>query len=200
MKINVHVMGPIDTNSYFLFEKDEVILIDPAGKGEKVIELIGDYKPVAVLLTHGHFDHIKAVDDLYEKYKVPVYLNSADEELARDKYQGKDFNIYNYITCPTLNVEEKEYTIGNFNFEVVYTPGHTEGSVIYKFGNDIFTGDTLFKECAGRTDLKGGNNHKLMSSLRLFDNFSIDSRIYPGHGPDSILEYEFINNPFLKKY
>lgn len=197
MKIDIHIMGPIETNSYFLYEKDEVILIDPAGKSEKVIDFIGNYKPVAVLLTHGHFDHIKAVDDLYDKYKLPVYLNKEDEKLARDKYQGKDFNIFNYITCPIVDAKEGNYKIGNFNFDIIQTPGHTEGSVLYRFNKDIFTGDTLFKESVGRTDLEGGNNHKLMSSLKVFKNFDIYSIIYPGHGPSSTLEYELIYNQFL---
>ena len=190
-------MGPIETNTYFLEIDDELIIIDPAGKEDKVIELIGNKKLVAILLTHGHFDHIKAVDGLYKKYKVPVYLNSADEELARDKYQGRDFNIYCYITCPTVEAKEGHIDIGKFSFDIIYTPGHTEGSVIYKFEKDIFTGDTLFKEGIGRTDLKGGNSNKLNSSLRVFREFEEDCLIYPGHGPASNIKYELEFNPYL---
>lgn len=197
MEIKCYIMGPIETNSYFLYEKDEVILIDPAGKAEKVIELIGEYKPTAVLLTHGHFDHIKAVDGLYEKYKLPVYLNHEDEFLARDKYQGQDFNIFNYITCKTVNATEGKHSVGSFNFEVIHTPGHTPGSVIYKFEKELFTGDTLFKQSVGRTDLEGGDNRKLVSSLKVFKELDVDCNVYPGHGPLTTLSYELEYNPYL---
>lgn len=190
-------MGPLETNSYFLFIDDEVIIIDPAGKAEKVIEIIGESKPIAILLTHGHFDHIKAVDGLYEKYHLPVYLNEKDNKLARDKYQGHLFNIFNYITCETVNAKDGKISLGKFNFEIIETPGHTEGSVIYKFDNDIFTGDTLFYESVGRTDMEGGDNRKLVSSLKTFKTFNEDCICYPGHGPETTVGHELEYNPFM---
>ena len=85
MEINKLVLGPLQTNTYLLSIDDEVILIDPASKAEKLIEIIGDRKLLAILLTHGHFDHIKAVDGLYKQYGCPIYLHKDDEKLARDK-------------------------------------------------------------------------------------------------------------------
>ena len=197
MEIIRYVLGPIATNTYMLKIDNNVLLIDPASKAEKLIELIKDDKLIGILLTHGHFDHIKAVDGLYEKYHCPVYLHEADEILARDKNSGKDFGLVSYISCPINQLVEGKNNIGPFEFEVIFTPGHTNGSVIYVFKNEIFTGDTLFKNSVGRTDLYGGDFRKLKESLRVFKNFTIDYNIYPGHDEPTILSDELKNNPFL---
>lgn len=198
MEIKTLVLGPIATNTYLLVEGKDAILIDPASKAEKLIDILGDYNLVAILLTHGHFDHIKAVDGLYDKYKCPVYLHRDDNKLARDKYSGQDFGLVSYITCPSIDLKEEKYKIGPFKFEVIFTPGHTEGSVIYVFDSEIFTGDTLFRGSCGRTDLDGGNVSKLKESLRIFKKFDIDYDIYPGHDMPSKLSFELCNNPFLR--
>lgn len=197
MKIEKLVLGPLGTNTYLLVEGQDAILIDPASKPEKLINYLGDLKLKAILLTHGHFDHIKAVDGLYDKYHCDVFLHHDDEELARDKYSGSEFGLVAYISVPTVSINEGQYNIGPFKFEVIHTPGHTMGSVIYVFEDDIFTGDTLFRCSAGRTDLKGGDERLLKSSLRIFKSFTKDYRIHPGHEEDSILSFEMINNPFL---
>ena len=171
MEIRTLVLGPIATNTYLLTEGKDALLIDPASKAEKLIGILGDLNLVGILLTHGHFDHIKAVDGLYDKYKCPVFLHEDDECLARDKYSGADFGLVSYITCPSQNLQEGKMNIGPFNFEVIFTPGHTEGSTIYVFDDCIFTGDTLFRGSAGRTDLKGGDESKLRESLRIFKTF-----------------------------
>ena len=198
MQIYRYVLGPISTNTYLLQDHNDVILIDPASKADKLIDLIGDRKLVGILLTHGHFDHIKAVDGLYEKYHCPVFLHQDDEELARDKYSGQDFGLVSYITCPTQNLCEGILKINGFNIEVIFTPGHTKGSVIYVIENNIFTGDTLFKRSVGRTDLKGGDLRKLKESLRVFKSLDGDYNIYPGHDETTTLIDELANNYYLK--
>lgn len=197
MEIKQFVLGPIATNTYLLTEGKDALLIDPASKPEKLIEILGDLNLIGILLTHGHFDHIKAVDGLYEKYHCPVYLHEDDEELARDKYSGADFGLVSYISCPTVKLNQGKMNIGPFNFEVIFTPGHTEGSVIYVFEDSIFTGDTLFKGSVGRTDLKGGDARKLKDSLRVFKQFNSDYNIYPGHEESSKLLDELANNYYL---
>lgn len=198
MEIKRFVLGPLQTNTYLLIEDDKAILIDPASKAEKLIEVLQDLKLEAILLTHGHFDHIKAVDGLYEKYHCPIYMNLADEPLARDKHSGKDFGLVSYITCPINNIEEGDINISSFEFKTIYTPGHTMGSVIYVFDDAIFTGDTLFKGSVGRTDLFGGDNRLLKDSLRVFKQFNKDYLIYPGHEESSQLSLELAYNPFLQ--
>lgn len=198
MEIKRFVLGPIQTNTYLLINGNDALLIDPASKSEKLINILGDLNLIGILLTHGHFDHIKAVDGLVEKYKCPVYLNEADEKLARDKYAGDIFGLVAYITCKITPLQEGEMSIGSFDFEVVFTPGHTEGSVIYIFDDAIFSGDTLFKGGCGRTDLKGGNQSKLNASLKIFKNFNRDYLIYPGHDEPSTLYDELKYNFYLR--
>lgn len=198
MKVETYVLGPIATNTYLLREGNDVLLIDPASKAEKLIDIIGNSNLIGILLTHGHFDHIKAVDGLYNKYNCPVYLQEDDEELARDKYSGADFGLVSYITCPIVKVKEGRLSVGPFDIDVFYTPGHTEGSVIYVIDDCIFTGDTLFNGSIGRTDLKGGDARKLKDSLRIFKEFDKNYTIYPGHDCSSNLYEELANNYYLK--
>ena len=197
MDIKTLVLGPIATNTYLLTEGSDAILIDPASKPEKLIEILGNLNLIGILLTHGHFDHIKAVDGLFGKYHCPVYLHEADESLARDKYSGASFGLVSYITCPIVKVQEGKNSIGPFNFETIYTPGHTPGSVIYVFADCIFTGDTLFAGSVGRTDLSGGDARLLKDSLRIFKQFSKDYYIYPGHDSPTTLSQELTNNYYL---
>ena len=197
MEVKRFILGPIETNTYLLIDGKDALLIDPASKAEKLIDILGDLNLVGILLTHGHFDHIKAVDGLYEKYQCPVYLHEDDEYLARDKYAGKYFGLVSYISCPTVKTKEGINKINNFEFEIINTPGHTKGSVIYVFDDCIFTGDTLFKNSVGRTDLDGGNQRDLNSSLRIFKEFNKDYLIYPGHEDTTTLNQELINNPYL---
>ena len=197
MEIKQFVLGPIATNTYLLTEGKDALLIDPASKPEKLIEILGDLNLIGILLTHGHFDHIKAVDGLYEKYHCPVYLHEDDEILARDKYSGADFGLVSYISCKTEKLTQGKMNIGPFNFEVIFTPGHTEGSVIYVFEDSIFTGDTLFKGSVGRTDLKGGDARKLKDSLRVFKQFNKNYNIYPGHEETTNILDELANNYYL---
>jgi len=198
MDIRTYVMGPIATNTYVLVSGNEAIIIDPASKPEKMIEKLGDLDLKAVLLTHGHFDHIKACDGLYEKYHCPIYLHEDDEELARDKYSGADFGLVSYISCKTLPLKEGKMKIGPFEFEVIFTPGHTPGSVIFVFDHYIFTGDTLFRGSVGRTDLKGGDARALKESLRVFKSFKEEYFILPGHDDPSTLSFELANNWYLR--
>ncbi|MDD5791301.1 MAG: MBL fold metallo-hydrolase [Erysipelotrichaceae bacterium] len=197
MEIRRYVMGEVMTNTYFLIEGKEAIIIDPACKAEKAISLLEGYELKGILLTHGHFDHLKAVDGLYRKYQVPVFLHKEDEFLARDKYAGAIFGMSAYISCPTMPIKEGKMSIGSFEFETIYTPGHTPGSVIYVFEDDIFTGDTLFHLSVGRTDLVGGNERILRDSLKAFRDFKKDYRIHPGHEAETTLEFELQYNPYL---
>ncbi len=199
MEVNTYVMGPVQTNTYLLTEGDEVLLIDPDGKAEKLLAVIGNRKLTGILLTHGHFDHIKAVDGLYERFHCPVYLHEEDEFLARDKSAGRLFGITSYISCPTVPLKEGKLETGPFSCEVIFTPGHTPGSVIYVFDDCIFTGDTLFRGSVGRTDLEGGNSRLLKQSLEFFRQFTKDYIIYPGHDATTTLYRELAENYYLQK-
>lgn len=200
MEIRRIIAGIFHTNTYLLTIGEFAIYIDPASKPIKMIEELGDKKLIGILLTHGHFDHIKAVDDLANKYKAPVYVHKDDEYLIRNRFQAKPFGILNspYITSPVTYLQEGKMNIGPFEFETIFTPGHTKGSVCYKFDNDLFTGDTLFKESVGRTDLDGGDSTSLKSSLRILGAYSENLIIHPGHEDESCLDYEKKHNTYLR--
>ena len=195
------VMGAFETNTYLLKENGKCLVVDPAGKADKIIAKIGEDEVVGILLTHGHFDHIKAVDPLYKLYHCPIYLSPEDFDLV-DPKNAKLFNCYMNLTAsissPVSALEEKIYQIGPFEFEVMATPGHTKGSVIFVFEDCIFSGDTLFKESVGRTDLYGGSESDLKQSLKIFKTFNKDYIIYPGHDEISSLSYELQNNHYLR--
>lgn len=199
MKVTRLICGAFATNTYLLEIEDSCLLIDPACKIDKLLPYLENKKVIGVLLTHGHFDHIKACDDLYNKYHCPIYLNKLDVELTKDNTQGKCFGLMNVptISVPTVDIKEGDVNIGPFNFEVIYTPGHSQGSVCYKFKECIFTGDTLFKGSVGRTDLKGGSNSQLKNSLRIFKDME-DLTVYPGHDEISTIRDEQNNNFYLQ--
>lgn len=199
MEVNRLVTGLFGTNTYILSVDNKIILIDPACKAEKLYPYLEGKELLAILLTHGHFDHIKACDELYKKYKVPIYLNNKDIYLTKDNTQGQVFGLQSVptISVPTLDIKEGRMSIGPFNFEIIYTPGHTKGSVCYIFDDCAFTGDTLFKGSAGRTDLDGGDASELKASLRLLKQLNPSLIVYPGHDEISTIENEINFNPFM---
>lgn len=199
MEIEKIVCGIFHTNTYMLSVDDKIMLIDPACKAEKLYPLLENKHLLAVLLTHGHFDHIKACDDLFDKYQVPIYINPDDEEMARDKKQGDLFNLpfSPVITREVVHLKEGLMKIGPFEFEVLFTPGHSRGSTCFVFKDDIFTGDTLFKGSVGRTDLYNGDQRLLKDSLRVLKGLNPDLIIHPGHDEESTLADEIAHNPYL---
>ena len=200
LKVETLVAGAVMTNTYILSKGNDVIIIDPACKIEKLEPYIKDKNVLAILLTHGHFDHIKTVDSLYSKYKLPVYVHKDDEYLIRDKNQSTNFGLSEviYVSSPCLYYEEGSIRIGDFTFDVIYTPGHTKGSVCIAIEDYLFTGDTLFRLSVGRTDLDGGSASNLRNSLRILSNIQKDYIVCPGHDAQTRLEIEKRENIYLK--
>ncbi len=200
MEVTTIVTGAFATNTYLIDTAGGMIVVDPGGKADKLLEVIKD-RPVTVLLTHGHFDHIKAVDGLYNRYQCPIYMHQADRELT-DPLLSKKTNVLGpysaSISSPVNDLKEGSLMIYDHMISVYFTPGHTKGSVVYQLEDVIFSGDTLFKESVGRTDLYGGNERDLRHSLALFESFSPDTIVYPGHGEQTTIGHELIYNPFLR--
>ncbi|MCM8785828.1 MAG: MBL fold metallo-hydrolase [Candidatus Omnitrophica bacterium] len=179
------------TNCYILGCKEENLcgIIDPGSEGEKINKLIDDLKlkPILIINTHGHFDHIGAND----LFNLSVYIHKDDLEFLKDPEK----NLSSFFSLPyicknhTFPIEEKNIIkIGKIKIEIIHTPGHTPGSVCLKIGDILFTGDTIFAEGIGRTDFPQGDEEVLIKSIKeklitLPDN----TIIYPGHGEPSNL-------------
>ena len=174
MQIKTIPVGFLKANCYILVKDDKCLIIDPGDEGNKIIENIGVIKPLAIIVTHKHFDHIGEVDSLKEYYNIPVY----------------DIN----------NLQEKEYILEKFKFEIIYTKGHDDTCITIYFKEDkiMFTGDFLFKDTIGRIDLYGSNEKDMYKSINKIKTYSNDIIIYPGHGTTTNLGYEKTNNIFFR--
>ncbi len=205
MRISSLTLGLVDTNTYFIENDKAVILIDPSGESEKIIKKLNQInKPLkAILLTHAHFDHIGAVDDIVDRFDVPVYMHEAEFDFLKDPVKnGADkFKQYGLpiitskVTSEKLNEGSTE--IEGFNFNVLHTPGHSPGSLTYVFDEFAVVGDTLFNNGIGRTDLYKGDYETLVDSIqdKIFE-LEGDLPLFPGHGPYTTVDDEQLN-PFL---
>ena len=160
-------------------------------EAERIFAAIGERKPRAVLLTHGHFDHIGAVDAVCEKYGIPVYIHEADAPKLTDMEAntGKGFGYPVTVrTIPRLLHDDEELHLAGIGLKVLHTPGHSKGSVCYLLEEDqgILTGDTLFKGGYGRYDFADGDFHELKESLRTLFHLTPQMTAWPGHGEATV--------------
>jgi hydroxyacylglutathione hydrolase len=206
MIIDTIVVGSYQVNCYITgdSESNEVIVIDPGFNGSQIIALIESkkYKPVGIVLTHGHGDHIGAVLEIKEKYDIPLYMHKFDLEMVTDTEK----NFSKWILGEKASLTPDVYlsdgdiiNVGAQKFEVIHTPGHTPGGICLKGEHALFTGDTLFRESIGRTDLPGGSSEQLIHSIKtkLID-YPEDTKIFPGHSLSSTIAHEKIYNYFLR--
>lgn len=194
--------GELKENCYVVSNSDmDCIIIDPGDEADRIIGVIEDKKlnVLAILNTHGHYDHIGAVAGLKNHFKVPFYIHSADRKLVKSaNLYIKLFNGKNAIVIPEMDdfFDNKESTMyfGRIQIHIVETPGHTNGSICLLINNHLFTGDTLFKGSVGRVDFPGGSAKKLRNSLNILSKLPGTTTIHPGHGGDSSIEQEVCNN------
>ena len=184
MKIEKTVVGVYQENCYLIKKGNSGLIVDPGDEIDAILDMIGDTKIEGILITHAHFDHIGALKELEEKVHVPIYYRNINDELHYKEL---------------IDIEEKEYTIEDFKFKVIYTPGHRNDSVTYYFYEDdiMFTGDFLFYLSVGRTDLEYADKHDMINSIRLIKKYSDNIKIYPGHGADTTLGFEKKYNNYL---
>ena len=206
IQIDTLALGDLRANCYLLYMHDQAIIIDPGAEPEKIIQRIeqNHLRPLAILLTHAHFDHIGAVDAIRNKYDIDVYLHVKEHDWLENPELNRSIG---FIRQPiiTSKPEQKlvpgKLQIGPFHFEVKHTPGHSPGSVsfIHHGQKFVISGDVLFQYGIGRTDLPGGSLEQLEQSIqnklyRLDDAFTV----YPGHGPLTTIGNEKYNNPFIR--
>lgn len=211
LKITTYPLGPIQTNCYIIQnEDDECLIIDPGEEGARIISIVKQARltPVAILLTHGHFDHIGAVDAVRDAFRIPVYIHEIEKDTLTDpalngstRYPG--LPLVKNEAADELITEEGMMEVGPFQFEVRHTPGHSPGSVSFVFEKSGFVvvGDTLFQRSVGRTDLPGGDTALLLASIHdKLLTLDDDIIIYPGHGPATTPAHEMDLNPFLNGF
>lgn len=172
MNIKCIKTGILEENCYVISIDCNVLIIDPGDSYEKIVNEIGDKKVLSILITHYHFDHVGALEDILRVYDVPVI-----------DYRSSKIN-----------------KVGPFNFEIIDTKGHKEDCVTYYFRDYkvMFTGDFIFKGTIGRCDLFGGDFDLMMKSLKNIRKYNKDITLYPGHGDKTTINDELLNNYYLR--
>lgn len=211
MKIARLIFNPIQENTYIIWDDTlEAAVIDAGNMNERENEVLAKFiadnglKPKYALNTHGHFDHLLGVDFLREKYGAQLAMSSKDEFLLKGASVSAELFGVKADTLPEaidVDLEGKEsIKFGNTELKIIPTPGHTPGHVAFfePASKVLFTGDTLFRESIGRTDLPGGDYSWIMRSI--IENIlplGDDVKIYPGHGETSDIGHESMYNPFV---
>ena len=200
MNIKILPVGELGTNCYIL--EDEVrklaAIIDPGDEAERILAQVekDGVQVKYILLTHGHYDHTTAVPDLHKALpNAEIYIHQADSHGAG----GRLFPLASQVDDLLLYDEGDVLKLGGLTIEVMSTPGHSQGSVVLKVGDVLFTGDTLFAGSCGRTDLRGGNYQQMLASLKRLARLEGDYHVLPGHDVASTLERERQSNYYMKE-
>ena len=203
MKVETLVVGFINTNCYIAHDGREAVIIDPGANAEQIIAK-ADELGVSIryiFLTHAHFDHVLAVDEIIKKTGAKLVANAGERERLRDaELSGQNVLRRRDFTALSADVEiasEGAMDIGEMHFEFISTPGHTEGSMCIICEDTMFSGDTLFAGTCGRCDLAGGDYGEMLSSLRKLYALPGDYKVLPGHEQATTLSHERVYNPYM---
>lgn len=206
LRIEAYVVGMVQTNCYFAINDDtkEVLIIDPGASAEKLMEKINEagLKPVAILLTHGHFDHAGAAEELAKLAGVKIYA----EEHEKETLETPGLNLSGWEGLSSVYYadeylkDEQEIDLAGFHIRVFHTPGHTVGGCCYYFPyqNTLFSGDTLFQTSIGRTDFPKGSASVLIRAIQeKLMKLPEETSVYTGHGEMTTIGTERMYNPYL---
>ena len=206
LKIGRMMLGICQTNCYFVYRQGqkEVILFDPADRGDYIYETLKkhDLHVAAILLTHGHFDHIWGSNKLRDLSGANIYAFEDEREVCEDSglnvsaQAGRSYTV----KADSYVKDGEKFTIAGMTCKLIATPGHTKGSCCYYFEDDgiLISGDTLFQESVGRTDLPTGSMSKLVRNVKeKLMCLPDEVKVYPGHGESTTIGYERENNAFL---
>ena len=201
-------LGPLWTNSYVIDDgRGQALCVDAGGPADAVIAWLHEKKLTlcAILLTHGHMDHILGAAGLKERTGAKLYISKEDAPLLRDpdKNLANDFGYDVRPAEPDMLLSDgSRFSVGAMDLEVIHTPGHTPGSIccVASQGDErlLISGDTLFSRSIGRTDLRGGDDAAMARSLRRLKEIPGDMPVLPGHGPETSLQRERLLNPWMQ--
>lgn len=206
LKVNQYVVGPVQTNCYFIInaETGELLIVDPGASAKQLAQRVRDegYQPVAILLTHGHFDHATGAEELAKEFGILIYAHEAEREtlesveLNASWMMGQDqiFHADEFLK------DGQELDLAGFHIQVLHTPGHTVGGCCYylPYEDVVFTGDTLFCTSVGRTDFAKGSMADLIRGIK--EKLMVlpeRTTVYPGHNDVTTIENERMYNPYL---
>lgn len=208
LNVTRFILGEIETNTYVLESGGVFAVVDPAIENEELISFLSGKNVKYILLTHGHFDHISGVNATVRETGAKVCVHFLDSEMLSDgvksHYTSHFGGVQPKIKADILLNDNDELTLGETLIRVMHTKGHTNGSVCYILENEriIFSGDTLFRLSAGRTDLAGINpviaGRNELASLKKLALLSGDYTVYPGHGEETTLQFERENNRYIR--
>ena len=195
LKIHTLPLGDYQTNTYILHEENskDCVIVDAGYEAKTVLEVLEHLglTPRAILLTHGHFDHVGAVKALAAELECPVYIHAAELTMPPMMTAGPLYYTHTYG-------EGDRLSLAGLEISVLHTPGHTPGSVCLLCQNHMFSGDTLFQGSCGRTDLPGGDWDTIQESLRRLAKLEDEYAVHPGHGGNTRLSVEKWYNPYMR--
>ena len=205
MKIKQYVVGEVSTNCYIVIneETSECLVIDVGASASKIALRMKQegLQPKAILLTHGHFDHVSEAEELAKEFNILSYAYESEEETLKDMRKNASWMLgRDESYTADVYVKEEVLDLAGFQIQVLHTPGHTKGGCCYYFKEHdvLFSGDTLFAGCVGRTDLAGGSMSQIVRSIQeKLMTLPDETVVYPGHGQATTIKTERNENPYL---
>ncbi len=193
MKVKTFIEGRLANNNYLVIDEatNKTILIDATKPDENIVKYIKDnnLELQYILLTHAHFDHVMGINYIVENFKVPCFLHENDDPVLQ--------NLPSYITIKMGDIpkvqlfdEDAKFFVGNIPVKIIHTPGHSPGSCCFLIENYLFSGDTMFFETYGRTDLLGGNYKDMRNSLKRLLTLNDVIAVFPGHNETTTIGHE----------
>ena len=204
MKIEKIVEPYFGENMYILIDEEtkKCAVVDPGGASDKILNYIraNALELEYIILTHGHGDHIGAVNKIKSQTNVKVIAHNDEKELLNDNRKNLSYAMHcgkQELDADVYVNDKDKLELGNLKLSFIHTPGHTKGCMCIRVNDDMFTGDTLFAGNIGRTDLYSGDYNEIQKSLKKLSKFEDKVKIHPGHGPSSTLGIEKMSNPYM---